>query len=305
MHPTLTTYWLSILCLLFAGPGAHAQAAAAFDSPTVETGDTFHLHLTLEENAGQPVSVDFSAWDSIFPSENILRQSGWRRAGGQWRNDVTLITFDSAELDLMPLTIRMQNGRTEVTNALTLSVTPTPSPDEPGDLADIEDIRREPWHWLDALPWVLLTGGLLALAGLIYWLVSRRRREATLRAAPPRAHELALRRLDELARWRESAMPRADSDALKTYYAELTHIVRQYLENRYQVPALESVSDEILEQLQHTEFPPGFRPTLSELLRWADLVKFAKGTPPADFHEIAWQNARRMVLQTAAPDFLV
>lgn len=285
---------LSLFLLLLAGSAAHAQAGAAFDSSLVETGEAFRLHLTVQESAGSPESVDFSAWDSIFPPQNILKQSGWRQAGDQWLNDVTLITFDSAELNLPPIAIRFRDGHAEQTNPLTLRVIPTPSPEDPNDLADISDIRREPFRWLDALPWVLIIGGLLGLATLIWWLLIRRKKKGPRsRMVQLPAHELALRQLDTLAQrglWQ--------SQQIKPYYEELTYIVRQYLQQRFGIPALESVSDEILQQLAATDFPAEQRPALSEMLRAADWVKFAKGDPPADFHETALHNARQLVLQT-------
>lgn len=287
-------HWLPTLLLLLAGSAAHAQSGAAFDSSLVETGEAFYLHLTVQDAAGQPASVDFSPWDSIFPQQNILRQSGWRQVGDQWQNDVTLITFDSAELQLPPLVIRFRDGHAEETNPLAIQVLPTPSPDDPNDLADIDDIRREPFHWQDALPWVLLVGGLTALAALVWWLLVRRKKRgprSRVLLVPP--HELALRQLDALAQrnlWQ--------NHQIKEYYDTLTHIVRQYLQQRYGVPALESVSDEILYHLTATDFPSELKPALSELLHAADLVKFAKGDPPAAFHEQAWQSAREFVVRT-------
>lgn len=289
-------YGLSTLLLLLLGWRLLGQASAAFDSSLVETGEDFQLRLMVPDAYGQPGEVDFSAWDSIFPSDNILRQSGWQRDGQGWRNEATLICFDSAELKLPPLSIRLRDGAEVKTNALTLSVIPTISPDEISDMADIEGIRREPFHWLDALPWVLTGGGLLILAALIYWLGTRPRRpKMRSRTVQIPAHELALRRLDALARqqlWQ--------SGRVKDYYAELTHIARQYLENRYRVPALESVSDEIMAQLDTVDFPPAQRDKLAGLLQWADRVKFAKGEPPAELHEASWQWVRHLVQTTRA-----
>ena len=294
--PVRRPWWtglLPFLLLLLTPQAAQAQAEAMFDSIVVETGEAFMLHIKVQDGAGQPKEVDFSAWDSIFPSQNILRQSGWLLEGDHWENDFTLITFDSAGLNLPPLTIRFHDGTTMETNPLTLSVFPTPYPSDPNDISDIADIHHEPFQWLDALPWVLLVLGLSALAFLVWWLLKRRRRKIRSRSMQLPPHELALRELDTLARrglWQQKQ--------IKPYYEALTYIARQYVQQRFGVPALESVSDETLYRLQATDFPQALLPGLRTLLHTADRVKFAKGEPSEDYHETAWTTVRELVLST-------
>lgn len=289
---------LPFLFLLLVPAGAGAQAGAAFDSVVVETGEPFMLHIAVQDVAGHPKDVDFSAWDSIFPPQNMLRQSGWLLEGDQWKNDFTLITFDSADLRLPPLTLHFHDGSTMETNPLTLSVAPTPYPSDPNDIADIADIHREPFSWTDALPWVLTVGGLCALAYLAWWLLKRRRQKVRSRSIQLPPHELALRELDALAKrglWQQKQV--------KAYYEALTYIARQYLQQRFGVPALESVSDETLYRLQSTDFPQALLPVLATLLHTADRVKFAKGEPPEDYHESAWAAVRTLVEKTVpAPE---
>jgi len=67
------------------------------------------------------------------------------------------------------------------------------------------------------------------------------------------------------------------------------------------VPALESVSDETMYRLRKTDFPPELLPPLENLLHTADRVKFAKGEPPADYHETALLQVRQLVQQTIPP----
>lgn len=271
-------------------------AVAAFDSGFVETGNPFALHLTVPGWQAQPESVDFSAWASVIPAENILAQSGWQNRDGRWQNDLTLIVFDSAEHLLPPLSINLADGNRLPTNPLELRVLPTPSPDELAELHDIRDIRRELANWHDFwLPFALIAGGVLLLALAVWWFLLRKKKsglqgERRLRLPP---HELALRQLDELERqqyWQQGHF--------KAYYSDLTHIARTYLEERYGIPALESASDDILRLLTGTDMPPALLPPLADVLRWADLAKFAKTDPPNYFHTQALREVRRLVQQT-------
>lgn len=293
-----TMSWVNIGLLLLACCRLNAQtdAVAAFDSGYVETGNPFVLHLAVPEQFGAPAAVDFSSWDTLLPAQNILNQSGWQNRNGQWINDLTFITFDSAELFLPPLALVFPGGDTLRTNALELRVLPTPSPDDAVLLREIKDISRTPLNWRDYMqPVGIILAGLLIFALIAWWLMSRRKKsglrgERTLRQP---AHELALRQLAEL-----ELRQHWQNGRIKAYYSELTHIAREYLERRYDIPALESPSEEIMRLLMRTDMPAPLLPPLAELLRWADLAKFAQGTPPEHFHARALEEVQQMIQQT-------
>ncbi|HNG90244.1 MAG TPA: hypothetical protein PK858_08565, partial [Saprospiraceae bacterium] len=199
------------------------------------------------------------------------------------------------------LAIRLQGGGQALTNPLELAVIATPSPDELTDMADIEDIRPEPKHWTDHWPWALGGLAVLTLLGLLFWLAGRSARKpaALSRTIELPPHTYALRRLEALTEkrlWQQGAV--------KAYYAELTHILRQYIERRYGIPALESTSDALVRHLERSDFPPALREPLRELLAQADLAKFAKGVPPTAFHHQAWQTVRLMVSSTGETEAL-
>ena len=274
--------WFSTLCivLLFVFRlHGQTEAFAELDS-VVETGNPFVLQIHLPEVLGvTPQDLDFSAWDSIIPSDNILSQTAWQKDSKGYVKNVTLIAFDADSLLLPPLAIQLKGGGQALTNPLQLTVIPTPSPDDLRDMADIKDIRREPFSWRALLyayrEWILLVLGLLAITLIGYQIYKQKfRSDAALSRSvqlPP--HEYALRRLEALDRkqlW-QSGQP-------KLFYAELTHIIREYLEKRFQIPALESVSDEILRQLHRSDFPATLVADLQKLLMEADLAKFAQST---------------------------
>ena len=141
----------------------------------------------------------------------------------------------------------------------------------------------------------------LALAGLMYlghWLWKRRKRTPEERAAatPLRpAHVLAL---EELAEVKEKKL--WQSGHVKEYYSEITEVVRRYFERRYQIPALEETTDEILEAVR-PHIPADLIATVDSMLRSADLVKFAKQQPGVSEHEAAMTTAYDIVNKTAAP----
>jgi len=108
---------------------------------------------------------------------------------------------------------------------------------------------------------------------------------------PP--HEIALKKLNQL-----SARKLWQKGEIKAYYTQLTEIIREYIEYRYIIPALESTSDEILREISSLLPSEPIQEVLSELLREADMVKFAKGKPLPDVNERCMKMALEFVNET-------
>ena len=112
-------------------------------------------------------------------------------------------------------------------------------------------------------------------------------------APPLPPHEIALRDLRQLhgeRLWQEGKH--------KLYYSTLTDILRAYIAGVWGVGALEMTSDEILEAMREVDIPQKQSMDLSDILRSADLVKFAKAMPEAEENEAAYSAAWEFVNQT-------
>ena len=114
------------------------------------------------------------------------------------------------------------------------------------------------------------------------------------RPAPPLPpHEIALRDLRQLHSerlWQEGKH--------KLYYSTLTDILRAYIAGAWGVGALEMTSDEIIEAMREVDIPQKQSMDLNDILRSADLVKFAKAMPEAEENEAAYSAAWEFVNQT-------
>jgi hypothetical protein len=86
----------------------------------------------------------------------------------------------------------------------------------------------------------------------------------------------------------------------KAYHSKLTDILRGYIEERYQVPALESTTDELIKELRVSSLPTEQRDRLENMLRLADLVKFAKTLPSPQENEQMMAGGIQFV-ETTAP----
>lgn len=291
------TTWFQLSAWAIAG--AQPAANAIIRPERIEAGDTASLWIFVSGAASEPQGVDFGAWANLLPSSNILTRNGeWRRSEKQWVRRYTLIAFDSAVLELPPLAIGMSGGLAVKTNALRLAVLPPPGEAELENMEAIRDIQREPESWTDYWPW---GAGMLALLVFAIWMIRKaNRRPRPVSAAPPlpvpppvSPYEHALRQLDELKR--RKSWKHGES---KEYYAELSLILREYLETRYGIPAQESTTLEVSEMLKSTDFPGNLIQTAVDILSRTDLVKYAKSQPPENIHEETLENTRIVVVKS-------
>ena len=112
-------------------------------------------------------------------------------------------------------------------------------------------------------------------------------------APPLPPHEQAFKSLEQLRAerlWQEGKH--------KEYYSALTDILRTYIDGHFGVGAMEMTSDEIIEAMRTVELPQKSAMDLTQILREADLVKFAKAMPEAEENEAAFAAAWDFVEQT-------
>ncbi|HWS01405.1 MAG TPA: hypothetical protein VN249_12360, partial [Prolixibacteraceae bacterium] len=89
-------------------------------------------------------------------------------------------------------------------------------------------------------------------------------------------------------------------DKVKDYYTRLTDIIRTYLEERYEVPAMEQTTQEILSQFKGecSQIKGKLYTGLQNTLDTADLVKFAKYIPLPDENHYVMVHAYSLVEET-------
>lgn len=160
----------------------------------------------------------------------------------------------------------------------------------PDSILAMADTTQQPHHLLqpnrrwklpvsfaEIFPWILIILGSIGVFLLIRWLVRRRKKKAELveTAIPVRPpHEIALEALDAL---RDRRLYQTGD--IKAYYSELSEIIRRYIEARFDVPALESTSFQLLRVIESHLKDKKLYLILETVLSDADLAKFAKHQP--------------------------
>jgi hypothetical protein len=168
-----------------------------------------------------------------------------------------------------------------------------------GGPIDIKPPYEAPVTLKEIAPWIL---GFLLLAGLIFlvaYAIKRKKNNQPLFSLPQKpkepAHIIALRELDRIKNekiWQKGQV--------KQFYSELTDTLREYIENRFGINALEQTSDETIAAFAYRRdlLDEKLYINLKKLLKNADLVKFAKFEPLPDDNNLAMVDAYFFVNQT-------
>ena len=292
---------------LFAPATALSQgvnATAKADTTTLLIGQQFNLDLILSHPKSQPISwIDIP--DTIGKLE-IVQKSKIDTVQGDAsllirKQTLTFTCFDSGFYVITPFRfIYHQPGDTTTLSAETqpLLVTINTIPvDTTKAIKDIKGPVEVPWTFADFLPYI---GGVIALAllaWLVYYLVRKYRKKPAITApvVPSRpAHEIALEELNRL-----EAEKLWQQGNFKMYHTRLSDIIRGYIEHRWQIPALEQTTDEILSGFSKGMLTEELYQKLKYTLEMADLVKFAKLQPVAYENEECMAHSFAIVRQTA------
>lgn len=293
-----------VILLLFAIPsfGQEIKVNAKLDTTRILLGDQVNLWFMLEHPEG--LKIDFPATgNSLAGKIEVLSASKpdtISKMNRIWkiRQRLVVTSFDTGFYVIPPFTFRFNGNHDSVqTHALPLEVLGMPVDTTKG-ITDIKLPFEIKVTFIEILPYIIV-GLLLLIIILLYVRYLRKKKQVSETAekpAPPPipAHLLALEQLDELVReklWQQGK--------IKLYYSRLTDIIRQYIELRFKVPAMEQTTEDIVRVFtQAGLIKEGIRKELKALLELADLVKFAKWHPVAEEHEASQQSAYDFILRT-------
>lgn len=204
--------------------------------------------------------------------------------------------FDSGEWHLNPaLVIKPDTIRCDI--PLVIKVSPV-KVDPNGDIKDFAPVFTPIRKLLDYVPnwvvsfwwvWALILAAVaLLLAYLKWWRKGKNPLKRVKKRLPP--YEEAVKRLHML-----KGMQLWQNGREKDYYTGLTDILREYINRRFSVNAVEMTSSEIIDALKHNAETQLVNDQLSEILAVADFVKFAGQRPLADDNERSFQRAVNFV----------
>ncbi|MFO8000214.1 MAG: hypothetical protein R6U46_03150 [Marinilabilia sp.] len=284
------------------------SVSAAPDSTLMVIGG--QMDLTLKVNQSPDLEVIFPVFtDTITENIEIVDSSGPDTSKiSDDRISVTqtyrITSFDSGLHHIPPMEFEIAREEMQAkkqTRSFGMRVVnPFEEVDPEKGITDIKAPINTPFRFSELyrfLPWIL--GGLglaLLIAAGIYFYITRRNPLKALTKDKPKepAHVIALRKLDHIKKeklWQKGQV--------KAFYSELSDILRHYIEDRYDIPAPEQITPEIMESLRHIDLPDdNVGKKVKQVLELADLVKFAKFEPLPDENDLSLMNAYFFVNQT-------
>jgi len=263
---------------------------AVLDAPALQKIYKDKYNFSKLDSAEQ-TSVDFEISDfgKWKGTDNKITVNN-----NQKSNQIKLKIWDAGAYMVLPYIIKKNEESNDtiypdnLKQYPSLLVFPTFNPkDTIRDFTPIKDIIIEKKNWKDYLLYIYIALGILLLTLAAFFLPKLlSKKEKTTYIKPEKkviipAHIIALEKLNKLKKekiWK-------DETKIKKYQSKLTHILREYLENRFGIKALEQTTGEITGSLSKLSINNEDNNTIKNILEIADLVKFAKAKPGEDLHE--------------------
>lgn len=259
-----------------------AQVTSSVDSTSITIGEQITYKIQVETDTTSlvifPEGQTFSPLEMIesYGIDTIKKNDRY-----QLIKKYGLTQFDSGRYTIPPQKIVL-GDQTFITDSLKVEVNNVLIDTTKQGLYEIKpiiEVNKNASNWWKYLLGVILILGLITF--LVYWFVWRKKpltEEEKIALLPPydRA-KLALKKLDESHYLEHSE--------LKSYYSELTLIIRQYLDEKVYDHSLESTTDQLIARLQllkegnQIDLSNETIRNIENILKRADLVKFAKSAP--------------------------
>ncbi|MFY0712261.1 hypothetical protein J1D01_01175 [Seonamhaeicola sp. NFXS20] len=283
--PSIIFSTLFFLCSFFS----FSQVTSSIDSTSIKIGEQITYKIQVETDTTSlvvfPEGQTFSPLEMIesYVIDTLKKNDKYNliKKYGLTQFDSGAYTIPRQKIIVGNKTFFTDSLRVEVNN-----ITVDTTKQGMYDIKPIIEVDKKGGDWWKYLLIVLLVIGLVGAA--LWWFIWRKKpltEEEQIALLPPydRA-KLALKKLDE--------SHYLEHEDLKTYYSELTLVIRKYLNEKVYDHSLESTTDELISRLKllkdgnQIDLSQETIKNIENILRRADLVKFAKSAPDIALAEL-------------------
>ena len=287
-----------------AEAAGHMQIKASLDSLQLTMGQKTIVRFEVVKPVDTPVDilVDKTTFPSDVEMQDWIEGDTTDIGNGLHKISRGLIiqSFDSGVYNIPPFLL-VAGLDTIRSNKLLLKVNPVDvsALTDINPIADVVDFHNKWYDWLpdwitDYWQWILI--GLIVIAGGIcaYLILSKKVNVAILpqkKRLPP--DQIAFQRLNALkeAQLWEKGQEKED-------YTRLIDILRDYLQERFGINAMEMTSSQILKALRANDETRMSHDRMQRVVEIADFVKFAKVRPLPDDNVRSFSEAVHFVEET-------
>jgi len=300
-----------VLFVLFSGSfhtlkAQQVTVKASIDSTHILIGD--RLKILLEIEKPKNLNIQFPQVPDTFSShlevvnrskiDTIMTDNKERMKLTQ---KIFITSFDSGMHQIPPFYFRLKDGKmldSAATSTLAFRVHGMKIDTTKGPI-DIKSVYQAPLSLKEVTPYILGIILIAALLFFIFYYIRWKKKNVPLFSRPEKpaepAHIIALRELDRI-----KAQKLWQKEKIKQYYSEVADTIRIYIQNRFDIPAMEFTSSETIGTFRQSKdlVDGSSLDQLQHILSLADLVKFAKYKPLPDDNNLTLMNAYFFVNQT-------
>ena len=289
----------------FSAAANNTLINAKMDSTLLLMGKKTAIHVEVVQDKGQKGFFVNEGVDTLnaFVEVSERLQADTTDLGNdriQINRDIIVQSFASG-MYVIPAFKYVIGKDTFKSNELTLKVLPVKVDSLP-NIHDLKPVAEPPFFFSDYLPdflvkywWLIILVLVLIAAGIYAYFKWFKKGELPLRkkekVIPP--YDEAIMKLTQL---KSEHLWEAGQE--KEYFTRLTDILRNYIDRRFEINAMEMTSSQIIDVLRKNEETMPVNEQLSKILEMADFVKFAKMRPLPEDNEVAYQRALNFVNET-------
>ncbi len=266
-----------VLLLLFISGVGFSQVSSSIDTTTIKIGEEIMYSIQVEaDSTAQVLFPEGQTFNPLEVIESYKTDTTFSQAKITLIKKYGLTQFDSGHYTI-PSQRVVINNKPYNTDSVLVEVQDVLVDTTKQKMFDIKPFIETPKPPIDFTKWLYWILPVIALLGIIIFLLLRRKRkqaEAKLQLPPYEEALTALKELDNSTLLQEQKA--------KEYYSALTEIVKRYLDKEVDDRALESTTNELVQRLKlhkeagHFDFNTTTLKKLEAVLKRADLVKFAK-----------------------------
>jgi hypothetical protein len=253
---------------------------------------------------GEPINVTVDAYMPLgssvqwFPSDTIPHFEIDNRSpvdtsqsidGKKISQSFIITSFDSGRWQIPAFEV-IVDGRPYYSDSIGVDVAfITFDPKE--DYRDIKDIIEADNKAMKYVPWVIAAISLMLLAALVILLRKRKKAHSVVVAKEPliSAYDEAIGALSDIGKKGVSQLGE------KNYYTSMNDILRKYVSRKFKLSTFERTNEELIMQLSKMNIPKDAFISLSQSLRMADFVKFAKYRPSEEDNRSNLETVRTSI----------
>ncbi|MBT8377640.1 MAG: hypothetical protein KJN64_00260 [Ignavibacteria bacterium] len=296
----LRIFFISLLIFYAEVSAQSVSALASVDSSDYLVGDYINYSLELRTDKDVEIIAPFIR-DSLKEVEVIKELEPSIVETEEKRAIVyhfIVSYYDSGSVTIPRIAVKYKTLDGEEQEVLSNSVTFTVHTVPVEQQAEIKDVKEPltiPLNWKFILLIIFIVLVLIALAIYLYLRYKKKKAAVPVKkkiiTIPPHVKALAaLDKLESEQLWQKGKV--------KEYHSNITGIVRNYFEERFELPALELTTTEQMEQLKKVSAAEIILEETNQFLNNADLVKFAKFIPIASVNEEMMKQAKKIVNKT-------